>query len=51
MTKNIFIAATRQNDGKTVISIGLFLALKNIQKKLVLSNRLDRNILLLMVKK
>ncbi|MCM8818755.1 MAG: AAA family ATPase [Candidatus Omnitrophica bacterium] len=32
--KNIFIAATRQNDGKTVISIGLFLTLKKYVKKI-----------------
>lgn len=32
--KSIFIAATRQNDGKTVISIGLFLALKKYIKKI-----------------
>ncbi|MCX7917351.1 MAG: dethiobiotin synthase, partial [bacterium] len=32
--KNIFIAATRQNDGKTVISIGLFLALKKYTEKI-----------------
>jgi len=34
MAKNIFIAATRQNDGKTVISIGLFLALKKYVNKI-----------------
>ncbi|MGB9677293.1 MAG: phosphotransacetylase family protein [Candidatus Ratteibacteria bacterium] len=34
MQKNIFIAATRQNDGKTVISIGLFLALKKYIEKI-----------------
>ncbi|MCM8771988.1 MAG: AAA family ATPase [candidate division WOR-3 bacterium] len=34
MGKNIFIAATRQNDGKTVISIGLFLALKKYVDKI-----------------
>ncbi len=34
MTKNIFIAATRQNDGKTVISIGLFLVLKKYINKI-----------------
>ncbi len=33
MGKNIFIAATRQNDGKTVISVGLFLALKKYTEK------------------
>lgn len=32
--KNIFIAATRQNDGKTVISIGLFLVLKKYTEKI-----------------
>ncbi|MCX8083108.1 MAG: AAA family ATPase [bacterium] len=32
--KSIFIAATRQNDGKTVISIGLLLALKKYIKKI-----------------
>ncbi|MCM8767157.1 MAG: AAA family ATPase [Candidatus Omnitrophica bacterium] len=32
--KNIFIAATRQNDGKTVISIGLFLVLKKYIDKI-----------------
>jgi dethiobiotin synthetase len=34
MAKNIFIAATRQNDGKTVISIGLFLAIKKYINKI-----------------
>ncbi|MCS7179939.1 MAG: dethiobiotin synthase [bacterium] len=34
MGKNIFIAATRQNDGKTVISIGLFLVLKKYIEKI-----------------
>lgn len=34
MAKNIFIAATRQNDGKTVISIGLFLVLKKYIKNI-----------------
>ena len=34
MGKNIFIAATRQNDGKTVISVGLFLALKKYVNKI-----------------
>lgn len=34
MAKNIFIAATRQNDGKTVISIGLFLILKKYVEKI-----------------
>jgi len=29
MGKNIFIAATRQNDGKTIVSLGLISALKN----------------------
>ncbi|MCM8804893.1 MAG: AAA family ATPase [Candidatus Omnitrophica bacterium] len=32
--RNIFIAATRQNDGKTVISIGLFLVLKKYIEKI-----------------
>ncbi|MCM8786424.1 MAG: AAA family ATPase [Candidatus Omnitrophica bacterium] len=32
--KNIFIVATRQNDGKTVISVGLFLALKKYIDKI-----------------
>lgn len=32
--RNIFIAATRQNDGKTVISVGLFLALKKYTEKI-----------------
>ena len=32
MEKKIFIAATRQNDGKTVISLGLLLALKKYVK-------------------
>lgn len=32
--KNIFIAATRQNDGKTVLSIGLFLVLKKYIEKI-----------------
>jgi len=34
MPKNIFIAATRQNDRKTVISIGLFLVLKKYVDKI-----------------
>ena len=34
MAKNIFIAATRQNDGKTVISVGLFLVLKKYVNKI-----------------
>jgi len=34
MGKSIFIAATRQNDGKTVISIGLLLALKRYTEKI-----------------
>ena len=29
MTQNVFIAATRQNDGKTMSSLGLISALKN----------------------
>ncbi len=29
MTRNIFVAATRQNDGKTMFSLGLISALKN----------------------
>ena len=34
MTKKIYIAATRQNDGKTIVSLGLFAALRKCFKKI-----------------
>ena len=33
MEKKIFLAATRQNDGKTMVGIGLLLNLRKITKK------------------
>ena len=33
MKKKIFVAATRQNDGKTTVSLGLFSALSQTRSK------------------
>jgi len=58
MKKNLFIAATRQNDGKTMVSVGLFNALKEKlehlgymkpigqQYRIIDNNKIDKDALL-----